>query len=112
MVVAGVTWTEPEGTVKVPEIPEIVTEVAFCVAQVRVELEPGVMLAGVAWNTRMLTGLLAAIVTLVLALADSLSVFVTVSRKPYVCPARPGKVAMEVLALLMTTDGPEICTQL
>ena len=81
MVAEGVTWVEPDCAFRLPETPEIVTVVAFCTTQVRVEVLPGVMVEGVAWNTRMLTGLGAETLTSVVALDDKWSVLVTVRRK-------------------------------
>jgi hypothetical protein len=59
----------------------MVTLVAFNTTQLRVEVPPGAMVEGDAVNVATLTGLADITFTSVVALADSLSVFVTVNLK-------------------------------
>src|SRR5438128_2620396 len=70
------------------------------------------MAAGMAVNCTMRTWAGVAVETVVLAELCKLSVFFTVKRKLYVCPAAAVNVATGVLALASATVGPVICTQL
>ena len=83
MVAAGVTATEPEFGVTLPIPGAIVTEVAFCVCHVKVELWPAVIAAGLAVNCTMVGAdeFGVVVVTEVDAVPLSPSVFVTVKRK-------------------------------
>jgi len=81
LVAVGLTDVEPEVGLKVPVTPEMVTVVAPCTAQLKMDDPPGAMVEGVATNDRTVTGVAAMIFTSVVALADRLSVLVTVNLK-------------------------------
>ena len=81
MVTVGDTTEEPLAGFTVPTVGEMLAEVAFWIDQLSVEDEPTVICDGLPWNM-MITGAVGeTVLTVVVALDDRLSVFVTVSLK-------------------------------
>jgi hypothetical protein len=85
VVTEGVTTEDPVPALTVPilgpALAAIVTDVAFRTTQLRVEDWPTVICEGEAVNVATLTGLLARMLTEVVAVAIRPSVFFTVKRK-------------------------------